>query len=929
MWNLRLTTAILCAAAMVRGATLDLGTARLEIDTKGVVTEVRFDDGTTWPTSRNPVFAIESGREVFFPDSVDLASNGIQAKFSNGAEAKFSISTQRGFALIKLDALESPQPVDRLRLFHTLTPAGGHLSGTQNAVSRDGHRLAVQALQPNVYAAPDSIGTSVANRAGCTQEFSPTTSSMAGKFSAQVVACCDTVPSGWTMRRREMPTRIDLRGCTGIRAWVRGDGSGASLKIQLQDLKGGNRDCYIPIDFVGARHVTVTTSPLDTLDYSSVLALALYYNGLPAGRTVSCAIDQIEAFWQAADGTTTAVLLEDFEDPVSPWWQDLGTILRTDTLAAHGIRPAEFGIIACDDGTFASTMERFEQVAGLPSPHKDGVWLKRSPAIGKSYLFLTNFRESQFDAALALARRGGFEMVLLEQSSWCRATGHYEIDQTRFPGGVETLARTVRRFQDEGIGCGLHALAASIYPPDSYLTPVPDPRLVRPVSVALAADVDSKDDFLPLESSPVGFPSEDGGYGGKGCVLQCGNELITYASRKTEPPYGFAGCKRGHLGTTASAHRKGEPVHHLLRSYGYHMFDMDTTLLDEVTSHFAGVANACNVDMLYFDGSERLQGDHWYYNARLHKAIFDKLARKDVLLQASSYSHYSWHMLARSASADGHGDLKGYLDERSPTLADMAANGMPLDIGWYYGYDHEATLDQYEYVLAATIGYSSSMSYQVSVDAAASHPCTGAILDMIRRYEMLRLSGRVSREMRDRLKIDPSLGGEQKPGERDRKRREYRLLGEKGKERFQRVIYTPWREFDSVAREQSWEVNVAEGPAKVGFQVHVRRPQDKAATTATGAALVDPWIEVNGKRIAWQGKLAAGQYLVLWPGEKAVRYETPWKEPELPQEAAVTFEVPAGRHRVTFGSANPLSLPVRARLTLQPAECWPVEAKAR
>ena len=37
-----------------------------------------------------------------------------------------------------------------------------------------------------------------------------------------------------------------------------------------------------------------------------------------------------------------------------------------------------------------------------------------------------------------------------------------------------------------------------------------------------------------------------------------------------------------------------------------------------------------------------------------------------MLLQASSFSHYSWHILARSASADGHGDLKGYLDERSP-----------------------------------------------------------------------------------------------------------------------------------------------------------------------------------------------------------------------------------------------------------------------
>ena len=83
---------------------------------------------------------------------------------------------------------------------------------------------------------------------------------------------------------------------------------------------------------------------------------------------------------------------------------------------------------------------------------------------------------------------------------------------------------------------------------------------------------------------------------------------------------------------------------------------------------------------------------------------------------------------------------------------------MPLDIGWYYGYDTSTPLDMYEYVLGATIGYDSSMSFQVSVDAAAKHPFTGEILDLIQRYEQLRLSGRVPEEMRRLLRIDPSSG---------------------------------------------------------------------------------------------------------------------------------------------------------------------------
>jgi len=70
-------------------------------------------------------------------------------------------------------------------------------------------------------------------------------------------------------------------------------------------------------------------------------------------------------------------------------------------------------------------------------------------------------------------------------------------------------------------------------------------------------------------------------------VLQIGQELIQYADRSLTPPYGFRGCRRGHLGTRANPHPRGEKIAHLVRAYGYHMFDMDTTLLDEVTTNFA------------------------------------------------------------------------------------------------------------------------------------------------------------------------------------------------------------------------------------------------------------------------------------------------------------------------------------------------------
>lgn len=504
-----------------------------------------------------------------------------------------------------------------------------------------------------------------------------------------------------------------------------------------------------------------------------------------------------------------------------------GHTLNIATFKDHGLSPASFGIVVAPRADFNAAVERFEHLAGIPSPRFGGAWNKTSPDVKRSYFFLTNFKESQLDEALAIAKRGGFDRILLGQESWSRGTGHYDINTDRFPDGLEGLARTFAKFREAGFKPGLHFLGASIYPPDPYLTPVPDPRLVLGAKGKLAADIDDKADFIPLEAAPEGFPEEDGGYNGAGTILRIGDELIAYGERSMEAPFGFIKCRRGHLGTKISGHKKGDQVAHLVRAYGYHMYDMDTSILDEIAGNFAKVADAIGAEMVYFDGSERLQGDHWYYNAKLHKSFYDHLKNKDTLLQASSYSPYSWHLLARSASADGHGDLKGYLDQRSPWFDSVGRDGMPLDIGWYYGYDPNSTLDQYEYVLGSTIGYNSSMSFQVSVDAASKHPFTEDILNLIARYEKLRLSGRVDQAMRDRLRIAQELAAVP-PGEvndpRLEKRSEYRLLGDEGSEVFQRVLYQPWRELASAeAVDESWTVEVkGDAPVKVGFWVHAQ-----------------------------------------------------------------------------------------------------------
>ena len=88
-----------------------------------------------------------------------------------------------------------------------------------------------------------------------------------------------------------------------------------------------------------------------------------------------------------------------------------------------------------------------------------------------------------------------------------------------------------------------------------------------------------------------------------------------------------------------------------------------------------------------------------------------------------------WHIVPRSASADGHGDLKRYLDERLPGMLGMEANFTRPDVGWYYMYT-DVRPDQIEYVCAKTIGLDSSISIETSRDAMEKHPRARQMMEM-------------------------------------------------------------------------------------------------------------------------------------------------------------------------------------------------------
>ncbi|NUQ00043.1 MAG: hypothetical protein HUU35_09350, partial [Armatimonadetes bacterium] len=780
---------------------LSWGSATLRLDDRGRVAGLVDAAGRQRAVLGTPFCRLRTAAGLLQPESLRQQGDRLVFAFPNQISVTYQVTCGEGYSVWELTDLRGIEPaaVESFRLAELGLPDMPTHASPLNAAYGPDFAVALLGTKVNVNGLGNSQRQRGSNLDGVTHTFqTETTEVKQGSRAARFAAVSKRADNnGWSVRYRELPGTLDLTGLTGIRAWVHGDGRGEMLKFQLHGVTGV-RDDYLKVDFTGWREVTLTAPALNSLDPSRVRQLALYYNALPANTSVETIIDHVRAMVKGPDGERE-VVIESFEDDGAELWDTPGTFLRVETVRKYGITPASFAIVACPRERFTAVMDACEAASGLPNPHPGG-WSKTSPWTKRSYLFITSFGEKDVEQVIEWAKRGGFGMVLIGSHSWNLNHGHYDIEERMFPGGLATLKRATDRLHAAGLRVGLHFLAPSVYPNDPYLTPKPDPRLVKGASASLAAAVDASTDFIATTTAPQGFPTEDGGYTGSGTVLQIGDELVQYNSISTTPPYGFGGCRRGLHGTTAAPHAAGEAARHLVRSYGYFMFDLDSTLADEVTGNVAKVANAIGADMLYFDGSERLQGDHWYYNAKLQSKFYEKLDNKNTLLQGSSYSHYSWHLVSRMASADGHGDVKGYLDERTPSFAWYAANLMPLDCGWYYVYDPEVTLDQYDYILQRCLGFDASISVQTNPHQLATHPEAARIFDLCSIYERLRLSGKVPASTLALLR-EP--------------KREYRLL--RNPLRLRRTVFGEWREL--AGDSDTSEVQPAATGARLGLEL--------------------------------------------------------------------------------------------------------------
>ncbi len=875
--------------------------------------------------------------------------------FEDGTCARYEYEVGVGSVLFRLVAVDAKEPISEFCLLNVAVPDDLPTSYWTNTTTfSDGFRAGVTTTSVNALPVSRSGARAQGDAEKCAHTFrrarAKDSTDNAPNYIAEFRAVSNRAESdGWSFRGKNLSRSLDLSNCKRLRARVYGDGKGEALKIQLGGAVG-HRDDYIAIDFKGWKIYELDAPELNDLSYDDVQRLYFYYNGLPGDETVCCYIDYVEAIFDDGVGGERSVLLEDFNASDLPYFDEAEKILTVQTFARHKIFPASCGLITTSKENWSKTVRDLQNIAGVPSPLPGNGWRGASPYRSQSYFFLTNFKADEYEKALRLIKRGDFKQMLLGQESWCESTGHYNVAQDRFPGGYPSLRDAFERFNKEGIRCGLHLLGASVDNNDAYITPTPDKRFVTDVSSTLAEALDGESESVALiKTSDDGtrFPFGQDEYMGSGKIVRIDDELIYYEKSEKE---GLLSCERGVYGSKIAAHNVGAKIEHFTRAYGYHLPDLDTDFIDEIATNFASLANRLPIDMVYFDGSELLQrpgdeADHWYYNARLHKAFYDKLTNKNLFVQASSCSPYSWHLISRSASADGHNDLKAYLEERSGGFDPHHSDEFYLDVGWYYAYDRNATPDMYEYCLGATLGYDASFSFQTSVDAAYKHPFIWEVLDVIRAYEDLRLSGRFPKELRAKFQINEKLAGTKSVAERDALlalRKEYRLeRDEAGRESFRRVVYPKWQNVGSATSDQGgatnsdarrdgdafvWNLQV-DAPSRVGFQAHFKTEGE----VPVDAQVVDPSVSfwrVDGEKEEFVATLKAscrllsGQYVFKLPDASQTLYGLPLEEGAASGEKTPDVNLDPGVYRVKFEVKAGADLPIRVRTPLYTDEIY-------
>jgi hypothetical protein len=503
------------------------------------------------------------------------------------------------------------------------------------------------------------------------------------------------------------------------------------------DLTVTTRPQYFVVELTGVRG-----GPVDQLCFAQLR---------PEGLTT--AGDRLAVRWN----DDWAVSLTSLRDTVESKLESPHSI-EACAVPALGLVGQRVAAIVSPTAAFLDTVRQVERDWDLPSPSIAGRWAKQSEDVRTSYLFV-DLDEANVDDVIRYAQLGHFRYVLVYSWTWSASLGSYPINPQHFPNGEEGLRKVIERCHAAGIKVGMHMLTSLVDKRDPLVHPKPHPGLLKDADAVLAASLDEHSTAVDASTALDAFPSKTGYYGAAFDV-QIDDEIIHYQGIRGNS---FVGCTRGYAGTTRARHQPGARIHHLAERLSAYLADLRGPLKDTITSRIADVINRCGFDMIYFDGAElnAANGPAWYWVGVQQAAIWPRV-RRDLLVQGSAWTHWTWHMSTRGTCDDAAAiGLRSYMDVHK--IADVAQfyrrNFMPVDLGWIgfmnSGSGHPATLPKdLEHDGVRMLALDAAAGIETTVAALKGNGRAEEALRLFGQYEQLRLAGSVPDGVRHRLLHD-------------------------------------------------------------------------------------------------------------------------------------------------------------------------------
>ena len=433
---------------------------------------------------------------------------------------------------------------------------------------------------------------------------------------------------------------------------------------------------------------------------------------------------------------------------------DTTRILRAAMWPEVRTQPVGAALVVAEPAHLLERIAQLETDYGLPH----GVHGRLSPEAQQSHWEVQEpLTPANVDRMIAYAHQAGLRQIWVNHVSFARSAGHFPW-RDEYPQGMQDLRASVDRFAAAGITTGFHLHFNKAAITDPYVTPVPDRRLNLRRHFTLATALDPAATKVRVLENPVDVTLDEGRR-----VLRFGDELITFRSYATEPPYEFSGCERGALGTAMTRHDAGV-IGGLLDVDNWPRFvrfNQATDIQAEVARRLGEIYRGAGFKYIYFDGSEDVPPPYWFTVDDAQWQVYREFSPEPIFSEASHFGHFDWHMMSHAHAEDAAKraeDVKDLVRQRRlPEAEDFALSFTPCDFGWVrFATPGPKTNgmqpDIIEYVASRGAGWGCGLSITGSLAELDANPRTADNLGVIRRWEDARNNGSFTEAQRSELR---------------------------------------------------------------------------------------------------------------------------------------------------------------------------------